>query len=135
MVSFELKIVISASQGSGKQGAQSQGPLNLGYHTCSRQEPRATPSKNWWNVSAASSGRMVHGELLTPSAMPMSTEWKAMPVSSTCARAKSSDQHMCNHTVHTDITALCIGAQQCHVEPACRADLRLHTVDEHMVKR
>ena len=65
---------------------QSQGPLNPSYPTCSRQEPRATPSKNWWNVSAASSGRMVQGELLTPSAMPMSTEWKAMPVSSTCSR-------------------------------------------------
>ena len=75
-----------ASRGCSEQEARSRGPLNSGIPTCSRQEPRATPSKNWWNVSAASSGRMVQGELLTPSAMPMSTEWKAMPVSSTCSR-------------------------------------------------
>ena len=32
---------------------------------------------------------MVQGELLTPSAMPISTEWNAMPVSSTCTCACS----------------------------------------------
>ena len=47
MISSKLKFVISVSQGSGKQEAQSQGPLNSGNPTCSRQEPRATPSKNW----------------------------------------------------------------------------------------
>ena len=62
---------------------------------------------------------MVQGELLTPSAMPMSTEWKAMPVSSTCGRAVSSDQHMCKCAIPTDITTMCIGTQQCLVETAC----------------
>lgn len=62
--------------------------------TCSRQEPRATPSKNWWKVNAASNGRIVQGELLTPSAMPISTEWKAIPVSSTCRHMQLHSQHL-----------------------------------------
>lgn len=36
----------------------------------------------------------MQGELLTPSAMPMSTEWKAMPVSSTCGHMRLQSQQM-----------------------------------------
>jgi hypothetical protein len=44
--------------------------------------PRAKPSKNWWNESAATSGLIVQGLRDTPSDSPMITECDTIPISS-----------------------------------------------------
>ena len=43
-------------------------------------EPMAKPSKNWWKDSATNSVPKALPPV-TPSVMPISTEWKMMPVS------------------------------------------------------
>ncbi len=77
------------------------------------------PSKNWCKVMAASSGRMVQGELETPSAMPIRTECKAMPVSRTWHTVKT---HFLTYQLHTASTTNSFPLGASHLEVNTRLD-------------
>ena len=52
--------------------------------TWDMQLPSPMPSKNWWKVSAATSGLIVLGLSEAPKEIPIITEWTIIPNSNTC---------------------------------------------------
>jgi hypothetical protein len=73
-------------------------------HTWTMHPPRLIPSKNWWNVSAATSGLMVLGLSDVPRDIPMITECTMIPSS----RTYWDIRHNTGLSANMSLNAICI---------------------------